>query len=732
MSNQGPDRWINAELRRIPLPEGLLERLRAIAQNSDEELDTVIRDVPVPAGLMGRLTQIVAAEKLDRQILDVPIPSDLVASLRAIPDDEALDEEIRQVPVPLPARVMRSITNIPRRTRRWQSLWHLATAASLLLMVSLSYFLTMFGLIHIAYRPAEDRVLVIRPGPPDRSIDLLAMVPEIEIPLELPEQEPARSLVEQPPPSVDFVAMRLDERPFFEEELTRLFGGKMMEDWRLVCWEPLGSPHFADDELPELLTVAGPRPAGVAAPLVPGYDLDFLCVKRAHPPVPLASGSPLASQTVPLATRTYTYDRAERAVAKQRMPDPREVRVEDFLAALDYHFPLPPPGELGIRTAAGPSVFGDGAPQLLQIGVQAGPPARRATKATYLTVGIDVSASMRWDGRADNVRQALRRLVRNLEPDDRMSLVRFDEQPYLDKEYLGPEERDELLTAIEWVRPGGGTNLAAGLQLAASVALRYPPESDVQPKLVIISDDASGVSKETGTDIERLLAEVSGQGVQFTAIDLSARDTEDPLLARLARAANGNILKARSTEDIQWALVETLTGNPSLVAADTILEVKFRPETVASYRLLGHVPAVAGMMPQSVQTSLRCRESATALFEVWLRPDGGDDVAVAELEWVDPVTGKTQRRQQRISRLQFAPSLAESALSLQAATVAARTAEVLSDSPFVISKSRGLRDVIALAREVNPRLASRPSFERFVAFVERAEHVRTYRGSVPR
>jgi Ca-activated chloride channel family protein len=649
--------------------------------------------------------------------------------LQAVPADEALDEQIRQVPFAMPSRALRSMANIPRRTRRWRSWRQLATAASLLLMVSLSYILAMLGLIAVAFHPPEDTAVLIISPLPDEPINLLVVAPEVEIPLEYPAAEPARSLVEQPEPRVELVSTRLAQRPFFEEELSDLFGGKMMVDLLLISEKPLGSPHFADDELPELRTVAAPRPAGVMPPLAPGYDREFLYREGVHPRILLAAGSHLANQTVPLATGTDSFDLADQQVQKQRMPDPREIRVEDFLAALDYHFPLPPPGELGIRTAAGPSVFGEGASQLLQIGVQAGPPAKRASPATYLTVAIDVSASMRWDGRADNVKQALRRVVRNLETEDRMSLVRFDEQPYLDKEYLGPDERDELLTAIEWVRPRGGTNLAAGVQLAASVALRYAPESDIQPKLVIISDGTSGVNEKTLAAIERLLTEVSGDGVEFTVVDLSAGDAEDPLLARMAIAADGNILKARSTDDIQWALVETLTGNSSLVAEDTILNVRFNPKTVAAFRLLGHAPAAAGLMPQSAQTSLRSRECATALFEVWLKPDGGDDVATAEIEWRDAVTGKTRRRQQRVSRIQFAPSLAESALSLQAATVAAQSAEVLSDSPFVINKSRGLRDVIALAREVNPQLASRPSFQRFVAFVEQAEHVRTYRGT---
>jgi Ca-activated chloride channel family protein len=279
------------------------------------------------------------------------------------------------------------------------------------------------------------------------------------------------------------------------------------------------------------------------------------------------------------------------------------------------------------------------------------------------------------------------------------------------------------------MRPRGGTNIGAGLQVAASVAIRYPTQDGAIPKLVVVSDGVSGLSENQVVAIEEFISRLSGQGLQLTVIDLSDGDTEHPLLSRLAAAAGGSILKAQSTEEIQWALVETLTGSSSVVASDAVLEVNFNPRTVAAYRLVGHAPALAGLMPQGAETPFRCRQAATALFELWLRSDADDDVAMAEVTWRDPVSGEPRKQRQRISLVQFAPSLAEAPLSLQAATIAAETAEVLGQSHFVASPTRGLKDVIAVAREVHPRLAERPSFERFVTFVEQAERARTRRVS---
>ncbi len=723
MSDQGPDNWISAELRRVPLPEGLLERLRAIARESDDELDACLRDVPVPAGLVGRLKQVVDDDRLDRQVADVPVPAGLLDELRLLPENESLDAEIRRVPAPMPARVMKTLTDVPLRTLRWRRIWHLATAASLLLTISFSYFLTMLGLIADAYRPPEEDVLAIVFGD---DYDLLALAPAVPVVFDLPDEPPAGPLEQEREPSVELIAMRPADTPTVLEQIWDPLTS--MADVQLTAWKPLGSPHRADDELPELQFVPELRSGGLVPPLGRGYDRRFLYRHGVHPVVSPSAGDGVAVQIVPLTAVTDSYDRSERVVAQGNMPEADDIRAEEFLAAMEYDLPLPSAGQLAIRTAAGPSVFGGQGAQLLQVAVQAGRPAHRVTQPTYVTVLADVSASMRWGGRLDDTRRALRRFVGHLEKDDRLSLLRFNETAYVDKEYKGPEQADELLTAIDWMRPRGGTNIGAGLQMAASVALRYPTQNGAAPKLVVVSDGVSGLSEDQVVEIEGFIGRLSGQGLQLTVIDLSDGDTQHPLLTRLSLAAGGSILKAQSTEEIQWALVETLTGSSSVVASDAVLEVNFNPRTVAAYRLVGHAPALAGLMPQGAETPLRCRQAATALFELWLRSDADDDVAMAEVTWRDPVSGESRKQRQRISLVQFAPSFAEAPLSLQAATVAAETAEVLGQSHFVAYPTRGLKDVVAVAREVHPRLAERPSFERFVTFVEQAERARLHRG----
>jgi hypothetical protein len=75
---------------------------------------------------------------------------------------------------------------------------------------------------------------------------------------------------------------------------------------------------------------------------------------------------------------------------------------------------------------------------------------------------------------------------------------------------------------------------------------------------------------------------------------------------------------------------------------------------------------------------------------------------------------------QRISRLQFATSFLDSAISLQAAAVAAETAEILRGSPFAPRGVHTLDRVVALAAGANPQLREQREFARLVRLAEMA------------
>lgn len=688
MSSQNPnsDAWLDAELRDVSLPVGLLERLRSIAVAGDEELDAAIRDVPVPVGLGSRLQRIWEA----------------------------------------PVRLAR--------------LAPVATAASLLLVIGLSYVGSMAGFLWPIYIACTSP-----PSPPPGLESQLTVVLSLEpegptVGFEGPEtallgRGPGDVDAADPGPSVPEVHLAGLGTPVRApmgqiDQFIPLPGVNLLEDLNLARW-PVFAAHRGFDELKDLAKVAGLKPRGIDFPLVPPYDIAFLGKTGFHPFVAPAAHPRLRSVVVPLGVDTSSYDLTRRYLEDGELPPRETLRTEEFLAAIDYQFPRPGKGALGLHLSGGPAPFRESGDDFrrLQFGVQAREAGDGARPATRLTLAVDVSASMRWGGRLEMTRRALAALVGQIRPEDRISLVGFSEDAHVLVEQIGGDREQVFLAAVDSLTSQNSTNLGAGLRLAYAVAQHGALPSRMANRVVLLTDALAELDPASRDRIEERLVDAATRGITLDVVDLRRKEEQeeaDPLLTALARAGGGCTRRATDADQVRWALLEVLTGNSQLVAADAKLKVTFNPNSVAAYRLFGHEPrSITGLKPAAAETDFYAGQSGTALFEIRLRRSSEKEVAVAELSWRDPRTGEAHQIVRRFRRGQFAGSLIEAPLWLQAATVAAEAVEGLRISPLdpAWPSPRPLADMLSLARQVDTRLQQRDSFIEFISVIEQAEAV---------
>ncbi len=169
------------------------------------------------------------------------------------------------------------------------------------------------------------------------------------------------------------------------------------------------------------------------------------------------------------------------------------------------------------------------------------------------------------------------------------------------------------------------------------------------------------------------------------------------------------------------------TGLPRVVARGATLTVTFKPQVVQAYRLVGHATTtLTGPVAAVTKVDLTAGAEMAGLFELWLKPTGGDDVATVELVWHDPVGGARRHLTGRVSRPQFAATFVESAASLQAVALAAETARALR---LHAAPGRGLGRVLDLAAQVQPQLQKSESFGQLMHLVAQADKVRANPGA---
>ncbi len=501
MSDDSTQNWIDQQLRQVPLPEGLLERLRAAGRMTDGDVDQALVDVPLPAGLVERLAMIVDDELLDAKIADVPLPVSLLDDLLFIPYEDRLKD------VTVPADLLAELRRIGPRPRRRMPALQMALAASLLLMITAGYVLSMTRLVMTAYQPFTSRPAAVFRAE-ERGVDLLSGVDESEALAIAVMSEPDAANV-----AGDAVA---DGGDVFPRPVKTLTVSNELDSW-------IGPNHRWDDDIlplkygllghldntadrtPNLELLGGPAARGVSPPVALGFDRQFLITKRTQPVVSFQVLQEIAKRLpeseverlldavrhsrVPLWADTASFDRLRQGRESGRLPPAEEIHVEDFLAAMDFQYQAAKRRELALRVFAGPSAFGQDGAQLLQVGVQTGDAGER-TRPLHLTLAVDVSQSMRWGERLDMVRAAIIQLTRQLTADDRLSLVIFNNEAYTLVEDAAGDDRDTLAAVLDGLTLRGATNLGAGLQQAAVTAMRATTAQRLERRLVIISDGA--------------------------------------------------------------------------------------------------------------------------------------------------------------------------------------------------------------------------------------------------
>ena len=705
--------------------------MSASDSHSDAWLDAELRDVPVPPGLLDRLRQNA------RETVEL--------------SDEDLDAALRDVSMPL--ELHRRLELMGRRMGQWTWISRLAIAASLLLAVGVAVlgilvalvFVPQGGnrLVHDGSKTEATQTRTEASGGKDRppfdasqllvESDLAVVPPSSPAaPESLPSDHPAWPpglTGSAPAPGLAGSGQMALRTRGPSEELAETFGPSGLDpttDANLDRW-PVTSPQDFDDS-PDLRKVPGLKPMGLNFPPVHGYDLLFLSRTGFHPLVLPALNKQLQSVVVPLVSSTASYELAQRYLDDGELPPATALRTEEFLAAIDYQFPRPTGQALGLSAAGGWTLHGGGT-RLVQFGVQARGPSDERRPPARLTFLVDVSASMRWGGRLEMVRQALDGFVDRMDKDDRVSLVAFSDDARVLVEDAGVEEQTQIRTAIAQLAPHRSTNVGAGLRQAYAVAQRGDPARKLANRIVLLTDGLTELDPSAVQAIDQRVRAAVARGIQLHVVDLEQEkddDAIDGVLARLSSAGGGRTHRATTGSQVGWALDEVLSGKSQVVAANVRMKVSFNPKAVAFYRLLGHEPrTVVVFKPARLETSFYVGQSATALFEVQLLPNNEASLATAELTWREPPSGKDHRVTQELRREQLGGSWTHTPASVQAAAVVAEAVETLRFSPYnppVPTRSllSSLSAILRSGRDVNSQLLERPSYAQFLETLEKA------------
>jgi Ca-activated chloride channel family protein len=188
---------------------------------------------------------------------------------------------------------------------------------------------------------------------------------------------------------------------------------------------------------------------------------------------------------------------------------------------------------------------------------------------------LDVSGSMAGE-KLDQALLAARRLVARLRPRDRLGIVAYETTARVVLPPAAVGDGRHARGALRQLEAGGGTNIEAGLRLAAAEAPRRDRPGDVG--LVILVSD--GEATDGITSARALGAIARGlydeHGVLTTTIGLGTSFDEETMLT-IAREGSGSYHFVRDPEDIAEVLTDELDERAQAIAQALRVRVELAP-----------------------------------------------------------------------------------------------------------------------------------------------------------
>lgn len=325
-------------------------------------------------------------------------------------------------------------------------------------------------------------------------------------------------------------------------------------------------------------------------------------------PVKQVAQSPLA--TFSLDVDTASYANVRRFLNQGQLPNPDAVRVEEML----NYFPLSKlPGDkttfgcYEVQNSEQRGVHADCEPvstpftvqyeltpapwneqhTLLRLDIAAKALASSERPAANLVFLIDTSGSMEGDGRLPLIQSALKMMVNDLRPQDRVSIVTYAGSSEVLLSVTSGAEKQTIIHALNDLSADGSTNGGAGLQMAYEQAKKGFIKGGIN-RILLATDGDFNVGIDDPKAIEALVKKERDTGITLSTLGVGDDNVNDAMMVKIADVGNGNYSYLDSLSEAQKVLGQERQQTLVTVAKDVKAQIEFNPARVIEYRQIGY------------------------------------------------------------------------------------------------------------------------------------------------
>jgi Ca-activated chloride channel family protein len=231
---------------------------------------------------------------------------------------------------------------------------------------------------------------------------------------------------------------------------------------------------------------------------------------------------------------------------------------------------------------------------------------------------IDASGSMDQPNRLPLLKAAFQMFVKNLRAMDTISIVAYGGNVGVWLQPTGGAEKEKIIKSIEELTASGDTPGEAAIMTAYALARStFKPGGNNRVILATDGDFNRGQTSEKA--MEDLITKERQSGIYLTCLGVGMGNFKESKLATLAQKGNGNFAYLDDLQEAEKVLVKELTQTFYAVADDVFMNLKFNPDLVKEYRLIGfdnRRDAVADSTIDLEGGEIGSGNSVLAIFEI--------------------------------------------------------------------------------------------------------------------
>lgn len=174
---------------------------------------------------------------------------------------------------------------------------------------------------------------------------------------------------------------------------------------------------------------------------------------------------------------------------------------------------------------------------------------------------LDVSLSMREQGKIDLLKQSLVYLISALRPIDQVSLVTYAAEPSVLMVAVNGQQKKALDRQIGKIIPEGTTNGLKGLESAFDIALNnFIPGGNNQ--VIIATDGLFSESNRAEQQLFDLIAKYAGKGIRLSVVGFGINESARARMQKMAEASHGSYIQVDENKgEFTFLLEEIRAGS---------------------------------------------------------------------------------------------------------------------------------------------------------------------------